>query len=417
MEQRSNFNYMRWMWGIWLIGLVILLWQAYHPLWRPHLQVDVATFHQRTVSFLQNSSWRELAVNEYQPGALWFFAVLGWLTPPPVAWDGFFATIVLVNSLLIAAHFYYFLKHGSRYAPLIFLGVLLATGPILLYRFELLVSLLVLGAWHYFQKQRWVTAGFLLGIAVAIKLYPIVLLPLFLAEAWRRRQVSRAVSVLIYFTIGVLLPVLLFIAWGGSFEGLLAALKFHGLKPIGLEGVWGVVVTTIESIQGIPVRITPGYGVHGLTSDLPLLSNHLLEIAWMIPYGLTLLLIVWRWRKIGYTDGGLAFVLLLVFVYFAKVVNPQYLWWFAVMFPLLARRWYQHTWWHIAPPLLVVSLFLTQMVYPLRYTEFLEWFNGTETNPVTFIFVIVKNLLLLGLLMLTWYGVYRLATPNKHPYG
>jgi len=53
-----------------IVVLALLISQAYASVWRPHLQVDVVTYQRRALTYLSDSSWGALTVNEYQPGAL-----------------------------------------------------------------------------------------------------------------------------------------------------------------------------------------------------------------------------------------------------------------------------------------------------------------------------------------------------------
>ena len=57
--------------------------------------------------------------------------------------------------------------------------LLLAAGPILLYRFALLVSLQLLLAWLAWRTERSLLAGVLMAVAILTKLYPLMLVPLF----------------------------------------------------------------------------------------------------------------------------------------------------------------------------------------------------------------------------------------------
>lgn len=399
------------------VVLLILLGQAYHPLWRSHLQVDVVTYQLRAMHFEQHGSWAGMAYNEYQPGALWYFVLLGWLTSAPEQFDAFLTTTVLANLALITAHFYFFKRHGHPYAPYFFLFILLATGPILFFRFELLVSLIVLWSWYYFAQKKWSTSAWLLGLAVAIKLYPVVLLPLLVAEAIRNKNWRKFVPAVAWFMFGLLGPVMLLLLFGASLDSIKAGIDFHNLKPVGPEGIWGSTITLLQSWLDIPLRITPGYGVHGLTSDLPFLSNDLLNQAWLFPYGVVLIAIIWLSRRPGYTDPGFAFFLLFIFVLFAKVLNPQYVWWYMVFLPLISWYWYQRTSWMIVLLTVGASLVLTQWVYPLHYSEFLNWLNGKDSSPTLFYVSVLRNVLLVLLFGLSVFGFWRswLINQKKSP--
>lgn len=389
-------------------ALLIILFCAHEPAWRDHLQADVSTFFARANHFLTHESWAGVGYNEYQPGALWFFVSIGLLTSAPGNFEAFLTATELVNLLLIAAHFCLILKHGNTQGAWLFLGLAVAAGPILLFRFELLVSLLTLLLWFAFQQKRYSQSGLLLGLATSIKLYPIVLLPLLLGALLYERKWTQVARTTMFFLIGLLTPVVLMLMLGGSMPEIFQGMRVHALKPIGLESFWGNLITIVQGFLGIPLRITPGYGVHGLSTDLPFLTTSFLNNMWMLPTGIITIVCLWMGRTRGWADSGFAFLVLLTFVYFSKVVNPQYLWWPLVFLPLVPTSWFEKKMRGIVWSLAIMSLLLTQVVYPLRYTEFLDWFHGSVPTPRMFVVMVVRNVLLLALLILATYGLLRL---------
>jgi hypothetical protein len=223
----------------------------------------------------------------------------------------------------------------------------------------------------------------------------LVLVPVYVAAAvqhggWRRTRAACAAGV-----AGTLAPVLAFLLWGGSFAGLLRSLEFHARKPVGLEGIWAGVVMALQWTIGQPIRITAGYGVQGLTSDLPVLTNRVLNDIWLLPYAIVLWLI-WRGRHQHLFQTSLVpFTVLLVFVVFAKVLNPQYLWWFVSLAPLIEPQTMGRRRWWLLIVLLGVSAGLSQLVYPLHYTEFVNWFRTSQGSSVWFTVALLRNSLLL----------------------
>lgn len=389
-----------------IITVSALVWQAYHPWWRPHLQTDAVAYQIQALHFRQTGSWAGLQ-QWYQPAALWFFVLISYLAWPPTHFDHFLAAVIGLNVVLIAAHFYFFARHGHRYSTLFFALILLAFGPIVLYRFELLATLLVIWSWHFWQRRQVPLAGFLLGLAVAVKVYPIVLLPLFLAESIRTKDWRHGLSLLIWVVEGIALPTAALFLFGSSLADILAGVLFHDFKPVGLEGAWGSFITLVQMALDIPIRMTPGFGVHGLTSDLPLLTNDFLNQVWLIPYSLVFAVVLWLFRRRGYTDPLLALLLLFVFVLFAKVLNFHYILWYLVFLPVVPLFWYRRWEWTLILVLVSLSLVLSQIVYPLYFTEFLEWYYGHTEYSIFFTIAVVRNLLLVALLGILLRGLWR----------
>lgn len=390
-----------------VVVVCFMVWQAYLPLWRPHLQVDVATFQARATTFLDDASWSGMNVNEYQPGALWFFVLAGWIAAQPGNFDSYLTSVVLLNGVLILAHVWLFYAWGHKYSPWVFLLITIATGPILFYRFELITTLLVLLSWGAWQKKRYVGSAVFLGVATAVKVYPVVILPLLLMEVVKEKNWNKLIRVALAYVAGGLFVTGLFIWFGGNLEGIQSSLEFHELKPIGLEGIWGTVIPLAQQVGGIPLRMTPGYGVHGFTSDLPILTAGFLNWFWVVPYGVVLGLVLWFWRRRNYGSAGVWMVLLMAFVLLGKVVNPQYLWWFAVWLPLVPLKWFSKQEWILIVAATLLGLGLTQIIYPLNYSAFLDWFNGNSADSSLFWINAMRNVLWAVVVVLAVGGLWR----------
>ena len=155
-------------WGLifLLLALGILLIQAHLPQWRGHLEVDVKIYSMRSWPFIDEGTWQHLEFSEYPPAALWFFVLMRWLTLNPLSYPFFLNAMICLNALLIVAQFFFFKLYGPRGATIIFVATVLAMGPILLFRFELFVTMLLLVAWELFRRDWLGASAFLLGIAI-----------------------------------------------------------------------------------------------------------------------------------------------------------------------------------------------------------------------------------------------------------
>jgi threonine/homoserine/homoserine lactone efflux protein len=100
-----------------------------------------------------------------------------------------------------------------------------------------------------------------------------------------------------------------------------------------------------------------------------------------------------------------------VFVVFAKVLNPQYLWWFLSFMPLVVLTHNGRLWWIVAAAL-GLSAALTQLVYPLNYTEFVNWFRTASGSSLWFTVILIRNGLLLAA---TVVAISALAGPRRAP--
>lgn len=388
------------------IVLSVLFFQAYAPLWRIHLQADAGVHQARAVHFLSQGSWAQLHSNEYQPGALWFFVFLSFLSGEAGSFELYLQAMVFVNLALLLLYLFFVWDYGGRHSSWVMLAFILASGPILLFRFELLVGLLVLIAWQLFMKNRWWWAAMVLGVAAAVKMYAVVLLPFFILQAMRRR-VWLAGVVALAFSAGVFLPVGAYMMTGGSWDAITYSLKVHQLKPVGLDALWGSAALLGWHFGDWMVEPRTAYGVNGLGTDVLLLSAPWVSGMWLSANAILFMYVIYRFWRTGYQDYMIPFLILLMFVITGSVLNPQYLWWYASLVPSLGAHWFRQGQVVWLAGLLVLASFLTQLFYPIGYTEFADWFYLNTGNSRLFFVSLARNALLVSSLVLVLMAVER----------
>jgi hypothetical protein len=202
----------------------------------------------------------------------------------------------------------------------------------------------------------------LLGGAVAVKLFPVVLVPLALSLVWRRR--GRREALLCLGVFGAVVAV--------------AFLPFLVLAPDGVAYSFGRQL-------GLDLEMRSGDGSQNLAGTLPALLAFALSLA-------QLGVLTWIWLRRPLTTE--AFVrwsaaALVAFVALGKVLSPQFLIWLAPLVPLVAgRRGVQ------AAALLALALVLTQLWFPYRYWDLALEFDGAASA-----LVLARDLVLVALLV------------------
>ena len=395
-EQRGDRSVMKYSVSLILATLAVMwvLWMQVHdPRWQSHIVVDPVVYWQRATSFhVHDASWSQLGMNEYQPGALWFFAALGAVTGSPGEFDPFLKGLFVVNLLLLAAHVALARACGPTLAPWLLLLFALLTGPLLLCRFELVVSLLVLGAWALWVRGHSSPAAFLLGIAAATKIYPVLLVPLLAASVWLRGGWRAAVRTGAMWVAGGFLVVGTLGMWGSQWKDVRAALAFHFDKPFGIEGLLGSAIPLAQWLLGIPLRMAPRNGIYGFESDLGTAVTFLLQWSWVAAAAGVFLLLRRSGSAAVWSQPGALFVLLGWYVVLGKLMAPQYTWWAVPFLALTPAGWLGPRRRVVVVVLAGASLFLGQIVYPLNYSEFLECFNGEYYRNRIFWINVIKNL-------------------------
>ena len=375
-------------------ALVLLLWtRASDPRWLGHLQIDPVVFQTRAVSFLEHSSWAQAGTNEYQPGALWFFVATACGLDDPRQFDDFRFALLTANAILLCLHILLAAVFGEKHTPWVMMILAAATGPILLYRFELLVSLLVLTGWLFWRRGHLNSCGFFMGLAMATKIYPILLAPLLLFGAWMSGKIRKGISSMFAWALGLFGMTFSLLIFGAQSQELMSAIKFHINKPLGIDGSLGSLVPILQNILDIPLRMAPRNGIHGFDSDLGGLATTAITWIWF-PIALGVIgLILRKQRGSGYPNAGDLFVLMGVFVGLGKLMAPQYTWWALSLLPFAPADWLSRKKWITVMLLMVSSLLLGQIVYPLNYSEFIKSFSSNPLENQLFWINSAKNLL------------------------
>lgn len=91
--------------------------------------------------------------------------------------------------------------------------------------------------------------------------------------------------------------------------------------------------------------------------------------------------------------------ILFIFLFSSKYLNPQYLFWIFGLFPLFN---FNKNWEH---KFLILNTFLililTQLTFPIYFTNLLDSFNSGKPNLIFYLLQIRNTLMILELIMLT----------------
>jgi uncharacterized membrane protein len=222
----------------------------------------------------------------------------------------------------------------------------LIVGPVFLNTYDLFPALLTIAAVLAFLHGRARTTYVLLALAVAAKVFPLVLLPIVLIESWEqggRDAVRRA------------------IAWFGGVL-VLVHLPFAVMGPGGLRFSYWVQLRRgleIESLAGSVLLVLDRLGLHSVTLRDTAAGSR--DAAGTLPDALAVvsslvvvsaaLYVAWLYLR-GHRDRVLACAAAVTaFVAFNKVLSPQYLAWLVPLVPAAGL---------LAAGVLVVALVLTR---------------------------------------------------------
>ena len=267
---------------------------------------------------------------------------------------------------------------------LITLALLTIGSPVLAWRFDLAVAALVALSVLALVRSRPGAAGLWLGLGVALKLYPVVLIPAFFLLAGRGRRASFVAGAALL----ALLPFAVALVWGGNPLGFLAYNTTRGLH---VESLLGGIAYSLHSLLGSNPKILNDFGSYNLHSSL---ANSLEQLAAPIFVALFVMALAWA-RRAARTSARstesilplAGYLAVLAFMLGNKVFSPQYLAWllpFAAFLPKPAA---------IAT---LVGAVLTTLVYPLGYALVVS------AQPLGAVLIGLRNLTFLVAFVLVW---------------
>ena len=359
-----------------IFTLVLLWWQAQQPAWNAHMQVDVWISWQRiSYWFGHAKSFVGLTGNEILPATLLYVFIPTLITANSgLSYSIYLPLAMIVNLIAVASHG--FLARDK----VIFLTTLLFLGPILLFRFEPMVTLFMLMSFEAFSHERYKQSGLWLGLATAMKVFPVIFLPYYALILWKRRELRSVLGLVLFFGEALLASVLAFLLMGGSTLQIMEALSFHSHKLISIESIQGSLITGLSMLKsGVPPTLIPGNGIWSVAGPAALFNK-----LWLIPIAIAYYFV---WKSDSLTKNfsyKVPYVLTLIFLVFSKNLNPQYLWWFMVLLPFIKPS--KFVW-----GLTLVTALINQVVFPLYYTTFVESFFRQHQEYWIYYLLLLRN--------------------------
>jgi Glycosyltransferase family 87 len=262
----------------------------------------------------------------------------------------------------------------------------LLLGSVILSRFDLWPAMLVAAAVAALVAG-WLRLGSgLLGLGIAAKLWPAVLVPLVVTYVWRTRGrrealicagICAAIAVACFLPFLVLAPV-----------DVLDSLWRQARRPLQIESIGSALLLAGHHLFGLDVTMKSSSGSQNLEGALP--------DALAVAHGLVqaaVLIVLWvaftrgpatRERLVRY-----AAAVVVAFVALGKVLSPQFLIWLLPLVPLVrGRRGF------FASILLGATLALTQLWFPYRY-----WDLALDFDAAASWLVLARDVVLLALLV------------------
>lgn len=266
-------------------------------------------------------------------------------------------------------------------------------GTLLQTRYDLLLAALLGWALVAALHDRFGWMWVLVAVAIAVKLVPLLLVPVLMVWHAHRRGRRRALRGGAAAVGGALLSFLPFVVVAPS--GVWHMFAYHLNRPAEI----GSLPSSIVHALGLPFAHVNSYGSENVAGPVP---DALATLCTLVLIGL-ICAIALRTRRLLRVDSHAAvFVTALVatmlaMITFGKVLSPQYLAWLlpaALLIP--GRRGV------VATGLMAIAMGATQLNFPLFFPVLIE-----RSDPLAVTALAGRNLLLVILLVLAWPRVER----------
>lgn len=217
-------------------------------------------------------------------------------------------------------------------------------SPILLWRYDLFPTVLTVLALVAVLSNRSTLAGISLGLGVAAKLYPLMLLPVFTLYFFTNKS-YRAILNICLGTVGaVCLSFLPFLIT--TKDKLFSFFLYHQERGLQIESLPAGIISLLHKWGFIELKTIAGYGSRDIVSPVDHIVLAVLPLVFIILY-ISMLVSCWyRFReerhkdKLIKIDSLVAYTLLalLIFIITNKVFSPQYIVWIIPFAALLKPR-------------------------------------------------------------------------------
>ena len=377
--------------GLWLATRTVLLVVSLNPrLYSAALWGDVRFYGAKVERMFQGElPYRDVAT-EYPPGSVPFTVLPALVVGTGARYRLAFACEMLLVDLVglaAAVRLARVTNLARRRIPLAYVLAMLAVGPLLVLRFDLVPAVCVLLAAACAAEGRPGWAAAALGYGTAAKIFPGVLAPLLVlglvpAAGWRRSLYRTVPPFLAGFGLTVL-PALLI-----SVRGTADSVLYHVQRGVQIESLWANAIDLAHLAFGVPATTVYGFGAYDLQSTWSGAAKSLSGAATLLTLGGAAWLVWWRARRtggLGPADWAGAFAVgVFAFVLPTRVLSPQYLVWLAA--PMAALAWSRDG--RRSLFVLGAAALLSQVIFPFRYSQ-LRHLNGFDIGLLS-----VRNVLL-----------------------
>jgi hypothetical protein len=341
---------------------------------------------------------------EYPPFALVPFTLPRLVSASPFVWERLYTWQILLWDLLGLGFITWASLQLGRSLALT-LGMytlgLVAIGPLITQRFDLVPAVLILMALTAYMDNRHKMAWGALTLSTLTKAYAAVIAPLFiidLAMHFQPRQIAFGLALLSLIGLVILIAVTAF-----SPQTLMDFVTFHQQRGAEIESIYANLGLLAHIVTSAPLETS--YEFMSVNASSPLVDRLVRYSLPITVLGLLALCALYykHWNQprrhrqmlVNYATGAI-----LIFMVCNKVLSPQYLIWLLPLIPLTGSP--------MAAFMFVLAAALTTVLYPMNFGDL------SAMAPWAVVTLTVRNVLLLALIIPVL-GAAHIDSRKEHP--
>jgi hypothetical protein len=346
---------------------------------------------------------------EYPPAALVVFVaphvVRGQILALPAYINTFLAQSVALSTIIAATLGLIAWRWwpGRPVVPVLggYLAAVIAGAQMLAFRYDVFPAAMTALALAGVLANRPVVAGLFLGIGIAAKLYPAVMLAVVGLAYLAQRRIGWCLRL----ALGTLAPLILAAAplLAPDTVSRLGTLGFYTQRGVQVESIPGGALLAANVLGLARVGVSHAFGAHQISSPIADAITRWQPLVFVVAMAAVFALIWWRFRADVAARGAVSpqslvaslTLALLVFIVANKVFSAQHLIWLLPFGPLLP--WRQGV-------LLLVAWALTNVHYPWTYLDFID------SGPFAVALLNLRNIAVVALIVWLVVDLLRPAT-------
>ncbi len=358
----------------------------------------------------------DVPVMEYPPFALVFFAIPGLFAHGPWSYNIVYVAEVFVFTV-IGLYFVNRLAKDagfdSRRAMALYMMLMLLLIEFVADRYDIFPMVITLASLVMFAEKRHGWAFMLLAVGMMTKLYPAVIVPIYMIYMIGSSDLRGALKGAAVFALTSLAVVAAF--WIAQPETITGFLEYHSDRPLQIESIAASVLYPLSVIglfdADIQLFRDNDFGSDNLVGPFPdAVAEVLLP---MMVLSIVVLYAVCLFRRQRLASGGIRAVVLaiamalLLFLTVNKVLSAQYLLWLVPFLVYLVMESDRSEGSKRLGILSVAVCLLTQLFFAYNA----GWCNG-DINGFGMMLILVRNIVLVAVVFLIFRGLRSAVSPG-----